>query len=66
MHFQKFYSNRLIIRTLKSDDISDDYISALNDKTINIYTEARYKRWTYEDCLNFISLRFFIKINCGI
>ena len=50
------YSKRLIIRTLKSDDISDDYISALNDKTINTYTEVRHKRWTYEDCLNFISL----------
>ena len=50
------YSKRLIIRTLKPDDISDDYISGLNDKTINLYTEARHKIWTYEDCLNFISL----------
>ena len=50
------YSERLIIRTLKSEDISNDYISALNDKTINIYTEARHKKWTYENCLKFISL----------
>ena len=50
------YSKRLIIRTLKPEDISDDYISALNDKTINKYTEARHKKWTYEDCLNFLSL----------
>jgi hypothetical protein len=47
-------SKSLILRKLTIKDISENYVSWLNDEEINSYLEIRHTRQTFESCKIFI------------
>ena len=48
-------SNNLYYRTLTTRDVTDEYISWLNDKDINKYLEVRHTKHSREEVIEFIS-----------
>jgi len=47
-------SNRLLLRELNLDDITDKYVSWLNDPKVNQFLEARFVSHTHESTQKFI------------
>jgi len=45
---------RLIIKSLRVDDISKKYIEWLNDEEVNKYLETRFQMQNYQSCLEFV------------
>jgi len=50
----EFKSQRLTYKILSSDDITEAYVSWLNDPKINRYLEIRHKTQSLEDCHDFV------------
>jgi len=46
---------RLIIKSLRVDDISKKYIEWLNDEEVNKYLETRFQMQNYQSCLDFVN-----------
>jgi len=51
---QKIITKNLYLRVLLPDDINSEYIDALNDPEVVGLTEARHRKWTYEDVKNYV------------
>ena len=47
-------SNRLLLKELSLDDITDRYISWLNDPVVNQFLESRFVKHTYKSNQKFI------------
>ncbi len=51
---ESFESRNLVFRDLSELDVSDQYVSWLNDEAINKYLETRHYRQTIESCQVFV------------
>ena len=50
----EIFGNRIILRSFRIDDITDDFVSLLNDKKVVRYSNQRFIRHTPESCLNYM------------
>ena len=44
----------MIIRSLRITDVTPEYIDALNDPSVNRFTEARHTKWTENNVIRFV------------
>lgn len=47
-------TERLIIRLFKKEDITQEYVQALNDDSIINLTESRYKKWSHDEAVKYV------------
>jgi RimJ/RimL family protein N-acetyltransferase len=48
-------TNNLLLKSFRAKDITDEYVNALNDKSIVGLTEARHKTWGYANVKKFVN-----------
>ena len=50
----EIFGNRVILRSFRIGDITDDFVSFLNDKKVVRYSNQRFIHHTPESCLNYM------------
>jgi len=54
----KIITKRLLIRVVKGEDVTDEYVSGLNDPEVNKYLFVRHAKQTVESVMKFVDQNY--------